>query len=211
MKAPATATDGRALRAPRDHARAAPAGEARVVLAYGSTFGDTAEAAERIAAAFSERTGTTPEMRDVAHATLAEVASFDVLVLGCSTWNVGELQSDWDVRLAEFASVDLRGKKVALFGTGDQYGYPDTFMDALGILADAAGERGAEMIGSWPAAGYTFDGSLALREGRFVGLALDATNQDDLTDGRIGRWVAQLADELAIASEGVPAVIPSGA
>ena len=32
--------------------------------------------------------------------------------------------------------LDLSGKKVAVFGLGDQEAYPDTFVDGLGILAN---------------------------------------------------------------------------
>ena len=32
--------------------------------------------------------------------------------------------------------VDFKGKKVAYFGAGDQFVYPDTFLDALGILEE---------------------------------------------------------------------------
>ena len=195
-------TGSRAQQAFHDRGRKIAAPVTRVVIAYGSTFGDTAEAAERIAATLAELTGVRPEVRDVAHTGLAELAAFDVLVLGCSTWYVGELQSDWDVRLEELRALDLHGKKVALFGSGDQLGYADTFMDALGILAQAAEERGAEIRGAWPTAGYAFEASLALRGGHFVGLALDATSQDDLTNARVARWVAQLVDELGMATRG---------
>ena len=34
--------------------------------------------------------------------------------------------------------MDFANKKVALFGTGDQQGYPDTYCDAVGILVGGA-------------------------------------------------------------------------
>jgi len=169
-----------------------------IVVAYGSTYGDTADAAERIAAALTERAATEPAVRDIAHSAVHELAAFDVLLLGCSTWNVGELQSDWASKADELGKLDLRGKRVALFGSGDQVGYPDTYMDALGHLAERVEARGAELAGSWPAVGYHHTASLAQRGGRFVGLALDATNQHERTRSRIERWVLQLTDELAL-------------
>ncbi len=38
------------------------------------------------------------------------------------------------------------------------------------------------MIGAWPAEGYEYTNSRAIREGKFVGLALDEDNQPGLTE-----------------------------
>ena len=172
----------------------------RVVVAYGSTFGDTADAAERIATALTELAGVEPILMDVAYHDLRELDTFDVWLLGCSTWNIGELQSDWAAKLSALSVLDLHGKKVGLFGCGDQLGYPDTYMDALGILAQRVEARGADLVGPWPIAGYQHTASLAQREGHFVGLALDVTSQDELTPSRIHRWVLQLIDELDLSA-----------
>ena len=168
----------------------------RIVVAYGSTYGDTAEAAHRIATVLDELTGIRAEVVDIGHGPLGRLLEFDILLLGCSTWDVGELQSDWAVKLTELDTLDLCGKRVGLFGSGDQLGYPDTYMDALGILAEHAEARGAELVGLWPVVGYRHTASLAQRECCFVGLALDATSQYELTASRIDRWVPQLIDEL---------------
>jgi len=53
-------------------------------------------------------------------------------------------------------------------------------------------------VGYWPADGYDFTESKALRDGKFVGLALDEDNQSDLTDERIKAWVAQLKPEFGL-------------
>ena len=168
----------------------------RIAVAYGSTFGDTAEAAERIVAVLTELTGLRPTLIDVAYHDLRELDDFAVLLLGCSTWNIGELQSDWAAKLDELDALDLRSKNVGLFGSGDQLGYADTYVDALGILAEHVEARGAELVGLWSIAGYEHTASLAQRERSFVGLALDETSQADLTPSRIDRWVMQLTDEL---------------
>lgn len=177
----------------------------RVVVAYGSTYGDTADAAERIADAWQRMTGCRPAMLDVAYADVAALADFDLLVLGCSTWNVGELQGDWEAKVGQLESLDLHGKRIALFGAGDQLGYPDTFVDALGILAEVVERRGAELLGLWPAAGYRHAASRAQRQGRFVGLAIDATSEHERTGERVEHWVRQLGRELGRAGGGGPA------
>lgn len=170
--------------------------ERSIAVAYGSTFGDTADTADHIGRALTDLMGLRPTVADVAYHELRELRAFDVLLLGCSTWNFGELQSDWAARVDELDDVEFRGKQVGLFGMGDQVGYPDTYADALGILARQVEARGAELVGLWPVAGYRFDASLAQRGCCFVGLALDATNQHELTALRIDRWAAQLVGEL---------------
>jgi flavodoxin I len=38
-------------------------------------------------------------------------------------------------------------------GTGDQEGYPDKFMDAMGFWAENIAEEGGETVDSWPVDG----------------------------------------------------------
>jgi len=160
-------------------------------LFYGSTNGATAAVAERIAAAFAER-GVTVELFDIAEYVLETMLDFDHLLLGVSTWNVGQLQADWEEVYPELDELDLTGKQVALFGLGDQVGYPDTFLDALFFVADKVRERGATLVGRWPVTGYTFSQSWAVEDGQFLGLAVDEDNQADLTSQRVEVWVDHL-------------------
>lgn len=160
-------------------------------LFYGSTNGATAAVAQRIAAAFGER-GVTVELFDIADYVLETMLDFDHLILGVSTWNVGQLQADWEEVYPELDELDLTGKQVALFGLGDQVGYPDTFLDALFFVADKVRERGATLVGRWRVAGYAFNQSWAVEDGQFLGLAVDEDNQTDLTPLRVKIWVDQL-------------------
>lgn len=169
-----------------------------IAIVFGSTYGRTEDAAERVAAELQRLLGTRPELVEVGAAGVVALERHDVLILGCSTWNGGELQADWDLRLPELLALDLSGKLVALFGAGDALAYPDTFQDAIGMLAEACEARGAKLIGAWPTEGYDFDASRALRGGAFVGLALDYDNQEHLNGERITRWCESLADELKV-------------
>lgn len=169
---------------------------------FGSTNGDTARvatlAADLCTAHFAS---SVPELLDVAEFYLDDMPDFDLVLLGMPTWNIGQMQRDWEVIFPEYDNLDLTGIPVGLFGLGDQVAYPDTFADALAFLADKVQERGARLVGRWdPAAdpeGYSFSGSWALVEGRFVGLVLDEINQPGATPERLRRWLAQIAAELA--------------
>ena len=106
-----------------------------------------------------------------------------------------DLPTYWDEMIPEIESLDLKDKKVALFGLGDQIGYPDNFVDGLGILADAFEKAGAILVGFTSAEGYSFNRSRALRDGKWCGLVIDIENQSKLTDKRIADWCEQLKKE----------------
>lgn len=111
---------------------------------------------------------------------------------------MGELQDDWDNFFDKLDNIDFSGKKVAYFGVGDQNDYPDSFQDAIGILEERISELGGKTVGYWRTEGYDFTDSKALRNGKFVGLALDEDNQSELTQQRIKTWVAQLKQEFTL-------------
>ncbi|MHC5828789.1 MAG: flavodoxin, partial [Nostoc sp.] len=105
---------------------------------------------------------------------------------------------DWEDFYEQLDNIDFSGKKVAYFSPGDQVGYPDTYQDALGILEEKISERGGKTVGYWATEGYKFSESKAVRNGKFVGLALDEDNQSDLTEERIKTWVTQLKSEFGL-------------
>ncbi|MBY5943746.1 flavodoxin FldA [Photobacterium rosenbergii] len=153
---------------------------------FGSDTGNTEKVAEKIAAKLSL------EAQDIAGNSSEIFDDYDLLILGTPTANYGEMQPDWDYFVPELEDADLNGKKVALFGLGDQIDYPDSFLDAMGELAEMVEEAGGTLIGEWPTDGYEFNDSRAVKEGKFVGLALDEDRQPELTDDRIATWLASL-------------------
>ncbi len=166
----------------------------KIVVIYGSTTGNTENAAKEIAGEL-ESMGEV-SLFSIDNFELANTENYDVLLLGASTWGLGEIQDDW-ADSETLPGVDLSGKKVTFFGCGDQEGFSDTFVDAIGILAKAAEKAGATLVGAWPTKGYDFSNSLAVRDGFFAGLALDEDNQPELTAERIAQWTEQLKQELA--------------
>ncbi len=155
-----------------------------VPIVFGSTTGDTENAAKLIGSIIGDAT-----VINVADAGIDVFNTDSLLILGTSTWGSGELQDDWEQGIELLKQVDLSGKKVALFGFGDQEVWGDTFLNGMRILYDAAVAQGAEIIGSWPVDGYEYTDSAAVIDGKFVGLALDENNQGDLTEERIRIWV----------------------
>ncbi len=128
--------------------------------------------------------------------TADTIASHEVLILGTSTWGAGELQDDWYDGVETLKAADLSGKTVALFGCGDSSSYCDTFCDGIGIIYEAVKGAGATVVGSVSIDGYSFDESVAVVDGVFVGLALDNDNEDDKTEERIDAWIESIKPSL---------------
>lgn len=160
-----------------------------VKVIYGSTTGNTEEVAKVLAIEFDA------DVISIENATIKDFEA-ELIIIGCSTWGIGELQDDWDQGMALLENFDFCGKTVALFGFGDGSCFGDTFVDALGTLYNCVTKNGARVIGFCDTASYDFSDSTAIREERFVGLPLDEENQHDLSVSRISEWVAQLKREL---------------
>ena len=159
----------------------------KIGLFYGGTTAKTAVVALKIQEAFAENEVV---LIPIEGATRKEFESFDNIIAGTSTWFDGELPTYWDEFMPEIESIDMTGKKVALFGLGDQERYPDNFVDGIGILAEAFTKSNAELIGFMPVNDYR-----AVKEGHFLGLPLDIENQSEQTEERILKWVAKLKKE----------------
>ena len=153
---------------------------------FGSDTGNTEAVANKIAAQLGV------DASDIAGCSNEIFDDLDLIILGTPTANYGEMQPDWDYFVPELEDADLSGKKVALFGLGDQVDYPDSFQDAMGDLAELVEEAGGEIIGQWSTDGYDFNDSRAVNDDKFVGLALDEDRQPELTDDRIATWLVSL-------------------
>ena len=103
----------------------------KIGIFYGSSTGTCESLAEQLAGELGV-TGGDVHSADKLTAELAN--TYDVLVLGTSTWGDGELQDDWYDAIKVLKGMDLHGKDVALFGCGDSESYCDTFCNGMGIL-----------------------------------------------------------------------------
>lgn len=167
----------------------------KIGLFYGSTTCYTEMAAEKIRGIIGE---DLVDIHNVKESPLSLMTDYDLLLLGISTWDFGEIQEDWNELWDDIATTPVKGKVVALFGLGDQEGYGEWFLDAMGLLHDELKTAGAEFVGFWPNDdSYEFEASKALTEdqSQFVGLALDEDSQYELSDERIATWVEQVLVE----------------
>lgn len=162
-------------------------------MAIGIFYGSSDGVTENVAKLIKEELNIQADLIDIADATADDFDKYDNLILGTSTWGDGDLQDDWDDFFEEFKKVDLTGKNVALFGVGDGESYPDTFLNGLGTLYEQTIKNGATVVGDgYSTQGYDFDESTACIDDKFVGLAIDEDNQDNLTKKRVSQWVESI-------------------
>jgi len=168
---------------------------AQIGIFFGSTEGNT----ERVVNQLQKLLGGEPDvvLHNVNSSSGEDMQPYAKLILACPTWEIGQLQEDWDSFIDEIEQVDYTGKQVTFLGVGDADGYPDTFQDAIGIIYDRIKDKGAKFVGAWPTEGYNFEASKGVVNGHFLGLAIDEDNQKDLTAARIEKWVAQLKQEFS--------------
>lgn len=177
---------------------------ARIGIFFGSITGHTRKVAKMIKRRFDDETMAAP--LNIRKASAADIAAYRFLILGSPTMGEGLLpglnsncgEESWAEALERLADVDFSGKLVAIFGLGDQRTYPKQFVDAMLPLHDFVVERGGRVVGAWPTDGYDYVASQAVRDGKFVGLALDLHNQSALTESRLDTWLAQIAAEFCL-------------
>ena len=162
-----------------------------ITIIYGSSMGNTKSAAEEIASALSAH---SVKSIDVSEASKEDFESAEALILGTSTWGVGDLQDDWESGIDTLKSANISGKKVALFGCGDSDSYCDTFVDGMGIIFEAVEEASATVVGKVSTDGYSYSASRAEVNGEFVGLALSDSDSDN--SDKISAWVDSISSQL---------------
>ena len=126
---------------------------ANIGIFFGTDTGKTRKIAKLIHKQLGEAAAAPVNIN---RATLADLLAYPALLLGTPTLGDGQLpgleaggeSESWAEFIRNLGDVSLQGKTVALFGLGDQRGYPDNFASGLRPLYDALRARGATMIGS---------------------------------------------------------------
>merc|ERR1711907_745714 len=179
---------------PRAGVSRAPSPDMKAALLYSTTTGNTETAAGYIADA------TGLEAVDIGDVDMETIKECDILIVGAPTWHTGadseRSGTAWDEFLyGDLTAIDCSGKKVAIFGMGDQSGYADNYCDAMDELATCFEKQGATIVGAWSSEGYEHEDSKSIRGDKFVGCAFDEDNQPELSEERAKNWVAQIKGE----------------
>ncbi|NVK73935.1 flavodoxin [Marinomonas sp. CT5] len=173
--------------------------QSTIALIYGTDTNNTEEVGHKIAKQWEELEEKV-DIFNIKDITLNQLEQYSMLILGIPTWDFGGIQSDWEEIGDNLGELDLEDTVIALYGLGDQFGYGDYFVDAVGWLYEKLLPTNATFIGQWSTEGYEFEASRACVHNKetFVGLAIDEDQQFELTDQRIEQWVIQLYAERAV-------------
>lgn len=171
---------------------------AKIGIFFGTDTGNTRRVAKDIATSLGSELAAKPV--NIRTATVEDLLQYDLLVLGTPTYGEGELPGlatgnateSWAEFLPKLEGHDFTGKTVAIYGLGNQKGYPDDFVSAMIFLYDSFSQSGATIIGASSTEGYQFKASKAIVDGSFVGLVLDQENQKELTSTRLNEWLAAI-------------------
>ena len=98
---------------------------ADILLIYGTTTGNTEVVASKINQYLTEANHNVT-LKNVAQTSVEELNNYQNIIIGSSTWDDGQLQSDVAEFIQKFkaSSLSLAGKKIAIFSLGD-IGYPE--------------------------------------------------------------------------------------
>ena len=167
---------------------------AKIGMFWGSSTDMTSLASEGIQEEI-QNFGHDIDSINIRDSGLEPILEYKNVIIGCPTWNVGELQDDWDLLYKDYQKLRFDNITGAFFGVGDQMGYNYNYLDAVGLLARPFMENGGKLIGRWSIEGYEFDESVAVEGEEFLGLALDYDNQDTMSGERIKKWTSLIQGE----------------
>lgn len=172
----------------------------RIGLFFGTETGSTRLVAKKMQKKLGDELCDKPV--NVNRIAPDEMLKYDALILGTPSYGIGDIPGNgvsgcFEPNWAEFfakmpENPDFSGKRIAFFGLGAQERYADRFCSSLLPLVEKFKAWGAEVIGDWPVAGYTFEQSAAVVDGRFLGLIIDQRTQGMFTEERIDCWLAQV-------------------
>ena len=171
-------------------------------MAVGIYFATTTGKTEDIAERLHDILPSAESPKDLADVSdVNEFTSLDGIICGIPTWNTGadseRSGTAWDTLLEDIGSLNLNGKKVAIFGLGDSSTYTENFCDAMEELHSYFVKAGASMVGYVSKSDYTFEESKSVIGDSFCGLPLDEDSESDMTDDRLVNWSTQLKKEMA--------------
>jgi flavodoxin I len=173
---------------------------AKVGIFFGTSTGSTGAVADMIKEELGDDADGPFDIETLEGSVQENFGKYPALIVGTPTWNTGadteRSGTGWDeIYYSSMQELNLKGKKVAVFGLGDQESYSENYADATGELHDVFQNLGCQMMGYTSQEGYEHDDSKAIRGDKFCGLLCDMVNQEELSEERVRNWVAQLQSE----------------
>jgi len=116
--------------------------------------------------------------------------------VGTDHWNNESVPVEWPEFFKKIEEINFENKKVAIVGLGNSFLYPAHFADGMADLYERIKKKNARIFGFVDAKEYDFTDSEALNDdGLFCGLAIDEDNEEELTPGRLEKWISILKSD----------------
>lgn len=117
----------------------------KILVAYGSLTGNTQMVAERIADHCKSH-GHVVTLQNIGELSPDDLTTYEVLIIGSSTWDDGQLQVDAQGIVDQFnrSPISLANTRYATFGCGDS-SYV-TFCLAVDTLSDLLKKAGSKQL-----------------------------------------------------------------
>tara|TARA_Y100001970_G_C13720448_1_gene596355 strand:- start:97 stop:597 length:501 start_codon:yes stop_codon:yes gene_type:complete len=165
-------------------------------MRIGLMFGSTTMNSERVAELIWDTMQET-ELHDIKDG-VDVLEQYEKVIIVSPTWDYGDLQEDYIEAWDKLQTVNWSNKSVALVGLGDQVGYGDLYQDSMNTLYETISKLGGTFVGFTSKDGHSFLKSKAIRNDKFVGLAIDEDNQSNLTKERLNTWIEDIRSSWAL-------------
>jgi flavodoxin I len=115
------------------------------IIAYNTITGNTEICVEWIRETL-EGMGHSVDVQDVSDIFPIVLENYDLIILGSPTYGYGNVTAQFELFLERLVSVNLSGKKAAVFALGDSELYDEDYTTAAEILEDDLTATGAALI-----------------------------------------------------------------
>ncbi|WP_078542985.1 flavodoxin [Litchfieldia alkalitelluris] len=116
---------------------------AKIVIAFASMSGNTEEIADLLKVSI-EPFEHEIDLAEIEHMDVNDLLQYDGILIGSYTWGDGDLPYETEDFYEDLLSIDLTGKKAAVFGSGD-HAYPK-FCAVVDLFEERLKECNAELI-----------------------------------------------------------------
>lgn len=147
----------------------------KILVLFGSSTGNTEELANTIYEQL-QKLGYEPDLVNIAETAEINYSDYQVLLLGSSTWDEGQVQLDFRFHLEDLQGnqPDLNGKLFAVFGTGESC--YEFFAEGVNKLEEQYSQFGADKLHD--------------------PLKIDTLEEDPVENEKVVEWAKAVAEKL---------------
>lgn len=146
---------------------------AKVKIVYGSVGGNTELVCERVAEVLQIK-GHALEILKAQLTDPANLGEWDLLVLACPTYGIGELEDYFEIFMEKLKEVDLKDRKCAIIGLGDPKYDLDYHLESAKIIMDFLKKKEAKIL--------------------HIPLRISRAPLPLIKDGFVDRWAEKIAE-----------------